>query len=199
MNKFKSEKGVSLIALIIFLVMIILAAGIIVVMVRSADKGNETNTTNTTNTTVNTVNSNEVSGDTTNALENEVAATTISNEDVDYVVLKVEDTTKGELAYKEQKITDKEVINSLMEVVTQATAYENKSFIPDFGDAPEEMVIYYTNGTTVSLMAGDEIEDAGNKVNLIATWQGEDDGNKSLLQVNSKLSEAIQKAFSEAK
>ena len=60
MKDLKSEKGVSLIALIIFLVMIILAAGIIVVMVISTNKNKNTEENKTENTTVNTASDNLV-------------------------------------------------------------------------------------------------------------------------------------------
>ena len=206
MNKFKSEKGVSLIALIIFLVMIIIAAGIIVVMVISTNKNESTSENTTSNTAVENV----VASDVVNiAVDNEVADANstatdensanvlVAKDNVDYLVIKVEDTSKGELAYKEKEIKDTTIIDSLIEVVNTGVPYQEKSFIADFGDAPEIIVVHYKDGTTYSLMAADEFEDSGNKVNLIATWTSEDGSDKTLYQISSKLAEQIQKVFKE--
>ena len=136
-----------------------------------------------------------------NTIEN-ILQNKTDNSDVSYIVLEIEDIEAEEknrqgIEYKNIKITDKEKINSLMEIIDSATPYKQKGFIPDFGDIPPVAKIYLSNGEKYTIIAGDQIDDSGDIVNLIAKWYGENDSNKTLYKVNTKLGEKIEKMFSE--
>ena len=114
---------------------------------------------------------------------------------ISYVDVSVEDTSAGELAYKSKRITDKQEIKSLMDIIESATVYETKSFIADFGDCPPSVEIYDYNGVKYTIAAGDEIDDAGSSVNLMTKWYSEDGSDKTLYKVESKLGEYIEKLY----
>ena len=53
---------------------------------------------------------------------------------VSYIILEIEDKNSNELQYKEKKITDKQQIDSFMEIINNSTQYQETTFIADFGD-----------------------------------------------------------------
>lgn len=114
---------------------------------------------------------------------------------ISYIVVQVEDTTADELAYRSKKITDKQEIKSVMNIIDNATEYEAKSFIPDFGDMPPLIEIYKTNGEKYTIAAGDQINDNGDVVNLMTKWYSQDGSNKILFKVESKLGEYIENLY----
>lgn len=137
--------------------------------------------------------------------ENQVKKSTeIENtpiENIAHIILKLEDVeaekNSSNLEYKEKKITDKKKINEIMKIIDSAEIYTEKSFIPDFGDVPPCATIYFKDGKKYSVMAGDEIDDKGNMVNLMCKWYREDGNDKTLYKVNEKLGECLEKIFNE--
>lgn len=124
------------------------------------------------------------------------------NSSVSYIILEIEDIKAEEknqqgLEYKNMKITDKEKIDSLMEIIDNAIPYEEETFIADFGDIPPCAKIYLSNGESYTVAAGDQIDDNGNIVNLMTKWSSEDGSNKTLYKLNNKLGEQIEKMFDE--
>ena len=115
------------------------------------------------------------------------------------VILGDEETMKatGEYAYKNVTITDRNIINILMEKINNAKIYEPQSFIPEFGDPPPTVEIYYSNGEKCSIFAGDEIDDNGEIVNLFAKWNSDDGDDKTIYKVNEKMAEYIEKIYEE--
>ena len=79
-----------------------------------------------------------------------------------------------------------------MNIIDNATEYEAKSFIPDFGDMPPRIEIYKTNGEKYTIAAGDQINDNGDVLNLMTKWYSQDGSNKTLFKVDSKLGEYIE-------
>ncbi len=121
---------------------------------------------------------------------------------VSYIVLEIEDLEAEEknqqgLEYKTKKITDTQKINSLIEIINNATLYNEKSFIPDFGDIPPTATIYLPNGESFRVIAGDEYNDSGNIVNLMVKYSKEDGSDKTLYQVSKKLGESIEDLFND--
>ena len=84
-----------------------------------------------------------------------------------------------------------------MKIIDSAEPYTEKSFISDFGDVPPSATIYFKDGKKYSVMAGDEINDNGNMVNLMCKWYREDGNDKTLYKVNEKLGECLEKIFNE--
>ena len=136
-----------------------------------------------------------------------IISSTINPENTDkssvsYVVLSIEDIEAEEknqqgLESKTKKITDKEKIDSLMKIINSATEYQEKSFIPDFGDIPPCAIIYLANGEKYTVCAGDQIDDNGETVNLMTKWYSEDGSDKTMYKLNTKLGEYIEKLFNE--
>ncbi len=120
---------------------------------------------------------------------------TQQNTSVSYIVLEVEDTEALDLEYKNKKITDKQLIDSLMKIIDSATPYKEKGFIGDFGDIPPCAIIYLDNGEKYTIAAGDDIRDDGEIVNLMTKWYSDDGSNKSLYKVDTKLGEYIETLF----
>lgn len=121
--------------------------------------------------------------------------TNLQNTSVSYIILQVEDKNANELQYKEKKITDRQKIDSLMQIIDNAIPYKASSFIPDFGDIPTCATIYLSNGEHYTIATGDGITDNGKKVNLITKWSNEDGSEKALYQVNSALGAYIENLF----
>lgn len=120
---------------------------------------------------------------------------------VSYIEIETEDKVAekktGSLEYKKKKITDREKIESIMKIIDSATLYNSKSEIPDFGDVPPSATIYLTNGKEYSVIAGDEINDNGEYVNLMCIWYTNDGSDKKTYKVNAKLGEYIEKLFND--
>ena len=131
-----------------------------------------------------------ISNTMSNIIENK-----FNTKNISYIVVNVEDTTADGLAYKSKKITDKQEIEELMNIINNATEYEMKSAIPDFGDIIPCVEIYNTNGERFAVAAGDQINDNGDIVNLMTKWYSIDGSNKTLFKVNIKLGEYIEKLY----
>ena len=124
--------------------------------------------------------------------------------EVSYIEIQIEDIETEEreqqgLAYKNKKITDKKQIDEFMKIIDNATEYKLNSFIPEFGDCPPTAKITLSNGESYTVLAGDEIDDAGNIVNLMNKWDTEDGSNKSTYKLNIKLGQYIVNLFGEEK
>ncbi len=124
------------------------------------------------------------------------------NISVSYIILSIEDIEAEErnkqgIEEKSIKITNEQKIDSLMEIINNAKPYQEKSFIPDFGDCPPSAEIYLSNGEKYTISAGDNISDAGEEVNLMAKWDTEDGSNKLLYKVDIELGKYIEELFAE--
>lgn len=141
---------------------------------------------------------------------NEVITTESNKNDIDnensievsYIILSIEDIEAEErnkqgIEEKSIKITNEQKIDSLMEIINNAKPYQEKSFIPDFGDCPPSAEIYLSNGEKYTISAGDNISDAGEEVNLMAKWDTEDGSNKLLYKVDIELGKYIEELFAE--
>lgn len=84
-----------------------------------------------------------------------------------------------------------------MEIINNAKPYQEKSFIPDFGDCPPSAEIYLSNGEKYTISAGDNISDTGEEVNLMTKWDTEDGSNKLLYKVDIELGKYIEELFAE--
>lgn len=120
----------------------------------------------------------------------------ISNTDnVSYIIIAVEDTSADELSSKMKIITDENEIKSLMNIINSAKEYKATSDIPDFGDMPPSVEVYLANGEKYTIIAGDNINDDGNVVNLMTKWYKQDGSDKTLFKVDTKLAEYIEKLY----
>lgn len=124
------------------------------------------------------------------------------NISVSYIILSIEDIEAEErnkqgIEEKNIKITNEQKIDSLMEIINNAKPYQEKSFIPDFGDCPPSAEIYLSNGEKYTISAGDNISDTGEEVNLMTKWDTEDGSNKLLYKVDIELGKYIEELFAE--
>ena len=124
------------------------------------------------------------------------------NISVSYIILSIEDIEAEErnkqgIEEKSIKITNEQKIDSLMEIINNAKPYQEKSFIPDFGDCPPSAEIYLSNGEKYTISAGDNISDTGEEVNLMTKWDTEDGSNKLLYKVDIELGKYIEELFAE--
>lgn len=120
---------------------------------------------------------------------------TSNTDNVAYIIIQVEDTSANELSSKMKIITDEKEIKSLMNIINSAKEYETSSFISAFGDMPPSLEVYKTNGEKYSIIAGDNINDDGNVVNLMTKWHKQDGSDKSLFKVDTKLAEYIENLY----
>ena len=136
-------------------------------------------------------------------LNKEINLNNIKESNISHIVLETEDIEaekkNQQIETKETKITDKNVINSLMNIIKESKIYyENSlSFIADFGDVSPTATLYMNNGEKFTISAGDKIDDNGDTVNLMAIWNSEDGSDKTLYKVNKKLGEYIEKLANE--
>lgn len=139
---------------------------------------------------------------TINTSETNINNNNTNSSSVSYIILELEDIEAEErkqqgLEYKNKKITNKQKIDSLMKIIDSATSYTEKNFIADFGDCPPCAKIYLSNGEIYTVAAGDQINDNGETVNLMTKWYSEDESDKTLYKVNTKLGEYIEELFND--
>ena len=122
----------------------------------------------------------------------------IYNESVSYINVELTEASSidASLVYKNKKITDKNKINSLLEIIENATLYETKEFIVNFGDASPRVEIYLNNGEKkYTILAGENVDVAGEKANLMVKWHKEDESDKTLYKVDTELAEYIEELY----
>ena len=122
----------------------------------------------------------------------------IYNESVSYINVELTEASSidASLVYKNKKIIDKNKINSLLEIIENATLYETKEFVVNFGDASPRVEIYLNNGEKkYTIFAGDNVDVAGEKANLMVKWHEEDESDKTLYKVDTELAEYIEELY----
>jgi len=120
------------------------------------------------------------------------------NQPISYINVEVGEvsTIDNSLLYKSKKITDKNKINALIEIIEGATLYQPKEFISDLGDASPRVEIYLNNGEKkYTIFAGDNVDVAGEKVNLMVKWHKEDESDKTLYKVDIELAKYIEELY----
>ena len=124
------------------------------------------------------------------------ASNIIQNKEMSFAIVSVERTpSTEEFAYNSKFVDSKENLKELKDLINSLVAYQEKSFIADFGDMPPMMTIYFENGKPLHLMAMDGYVDEGEEVNLICLYYDVNGSDKTLYKIDSKFADYLEKLF----
>lgn len=191
------------ITLIIIILIIIIAIGYFIYNIQAfRNKSNEklSELENTVLSLKNTIDEAEKSNNTNTTITNPDNTTSIEKSnilgDMSYIEIELETIGNEGPIYKALKITDKNVISNLKNIINNAQTYTSEN-IGGFFEGCPILKVYQTDGKELSIIASDNFFEDNKTTNIIGVSTKKDFSDKVLYQVETQLAQYLEKIYNQ--